>query len=293
MSQSCCTHTRWRRRCTSFETHSSENEWSPYLWHDSFIRATRLIHLNANDATQSSEREWPPYLWHDSFIRATRLIHLNAHDATQSSEREWSPYSWHDSIIRATWLIHRMKCQMNESLCTYEWVLSQIWRSFTFRWMGHSFAFKWMSHVAHTNESCHKYGHHSHSDEWVMSHIRMSRVTNMDIIHIQMNESCRTYEWVVSQIWTSFTFRWMSHVAHTNESCHKYGHHSHSDEWVTSFIHDANSFAMCRCTSFAFIRNSSIFVTRLIHMCDMTHSSECDVTHSSVGAHHLHSFAIH
>jgi len=235
-----------------------------YVRHDSFIwmRMTRLNHLNVNDLHIYDMTH--SYVRHDSFIwmRMTRLNHLNVNDLhIRDMTRS---YVRRDSFI--------------------EWSV------------------RWMSHFAHMNESCHKYGDRSHSDEWVTRshsnewvtlHIRMSRVTNMDIIHIQMNESCRTYEWVVSQIWTSFTFRWMSHVAHTNESCHKYGHHSHSDEWVTSFIHDANSFAMCRCTSFAFIRNSSIFVTRLIHMCDMTHSSECDVTHSSVGAHHLHSFAIH
>ena len=58
------------------------------------------------------------------------------------------------------------------------------------------------------NESCHTY-------EWVMSHIWMSHVT-------QMNESCHTYEWVMSYIW-------MSHVTHMNESCHTY-------EWVMSHI---------------------------------------------------------
>ena len=47
------------------------------------------------------------------------------------------------------------------------------------------------------NESCHTY-------EWVMSHIQTSHVTHM-------NESCHTYEWVMSHIW-------MSHVTHMKES---------------------------------------------------------------------------
>jgi len=42
----------------------------------------------------------------------------------------------------------------------------------------------WQRVCAHA--SCHKY-------EWVMSHIRMSQVTNMD-------ESCHTYDWVMSHI---------------------------------------------------------------------------------------------
>ena len=38
---------------------------------------------------------------------------------------------------------------------------------------------KWMSHDTHTNQSCHTY-------EWVMSHVRMSHVTNT-------NESCHNW----------------------------------------------------------------------------------------------------
>jgi len=81
----------------------------------------------------------------------------------------------------------------------------------------------WMSHVAHMNESCHTY-------EWVMSHIWMSHAAHM-------NESCHTYEWVMPHIWLSHVTHmtescrtyewvmshvWMSHVTHMNESCHTY-----------------------------------------------------------------------
>ena len=61
------------------------------------------------------------------------------------------------------------------------------------------------------NESCHTY-------EWVMSHIWMSHVTHM-------NESCHTYEWFMSHV----SHIWMIHVAHINESWHTY-------EWVMSLI---------------------------------------------------------
>ena len=72
----------------------------------------------------------------------------------------------------------------------------------------------WMSHVSHmlshvwymivarlTYEQVVSYITY----EWVMSHIRMSHVTHT-------NESCHTYEWVVSHIR-------MSHVTHMSESC--------------------------------------------------------------------------
>jgi len=63
-----------------------------------------------------------------------------------------------------------------------------------------------ISHVSHpnglhTNESCLTY-------EWVMSYIEISRVSHT-------NESCLTYEWVMSHIW-------ISRVSHTNESCLTY-----------------------------------------------------------------------
>jgi len=60
------------------------------------------------------------------------------------------------------------------------------------------------TNVTHMDESCYTY-------EWVMSHTWMSHVTHM-------NESCHTHAWVMSHIWTG-------HVTHMNESCHTY-------EWV-------------------------------------------------------------
>ena len=66
----------------------------------------------------------------------------------------------------------------------------------------------WVSHVTHMNESCHTY-------EWVMSHIWMSPVIVMnDISHI-----------------------WMSHVSHMNESCHTYEwHYSHKQSHCILYI---------------------------------------------------------
>ena len=71
------------------------------------------------------------------------------------------------------------------------------------------------------NESCHTY-------EWVMSHIWMSHVTHMnESCHIYMNESCHTYEWVSSQKWN---------MAHrdiiTPQSAMSHGTHMH-DPWRT------------------------------------------------------------
>ena len=86
-------------------------------------------------------------------------------------------------------------------------------------------------HVTHMNESCHTY-------EWVMSHKWVSHVTHT-------NESCHTYEWVMSHtykwvmshIWVShvtweinMSHIWMSHVTPMNESWHVWmGHGTHEE----------------------------------------------------------------
>jgi len=69
-----------------------------YVWHDSFIRVTRLIHTC--DLTHS-------YVWHDSFIRVTRLIHTC--NTTHSNMQ-------HDLLIHATWLAH-LFTRMSHDTC--------------------------------------------------------------------------------------------------------------------------------------------------------------------------------
>ena len=65
-----------------------------YVWHDSFMRVTWLIHacdilIHMFDMTYS-------YVWRDSFICVTWLIHMC--DVTHS-------HAWRDSFICVTWLI--------------------------------------------------------------------------------------------------------------------------------------------------------------------------------------------
>jgi len=88
-------------------------------------------------------------------------------------------YVWHDSHY--SHVAHK-----NESIHTFEWVMSHIRKS----------------HVTPTSKSC-------HTHQWVISHIQMSHVTHT-------NESCHTYKWVMSHIQ-------MSHVTHINKSCHTCG----------------------------------------------------------------------
>jgi hypothetical protein len=77
----------------------------------------------------------------------------------------------------------------------------------------------WMSHVTHMNESCHTY-------EWVMSHMKELCCTYECII--------LTYEEVSIFAWRGWYFpclslMWTQHAAHMNEWCH-------TCEWVMSHI---------------------------------------------------------
>ena len=97
----------------------------PYVWHDSFICVTWLIHMF--DMTQL-------YVWHDSFICVTWLIymcdmtnsyvnalttycntlqHSPSHGEQDYRVNSTAPCMWYDSFICLIWLIHM--CDMTNS----------------------------------------------------------------------------------------------------------------------------------------------------------------------------------
>jgi len=119
-----------------------------------------------------------------------------------------------------------------------------------------------------------------------------------------MNESCRTYEWVMSHIlqyWVMYESYYgsllevtLSHVAHINESCRtcwkslvfKYAWHDSfiCVTWLIAMHDMTHSYVghgpcvlmwlihMCDMTHSYMWHDSFIYVTWLIHMCAMTHS---------------------
>jgi len=73
-------------------------------------------------------------------------------------------------------------------------------------------------HVTHMNESCRTY-------KWVISHIWISHVTHMKVsCHTYEWESCHTYEWVMSHIWMNLCELWMemSNMTYTSLVTHRY-----------------------------------------------------------------------
>ena len=124
------------------------------------------------------------------------------------------------------------------------------------------------------NESCLTY-------EWVMSHIWMSHVSHM-------NESCLSCEWMMRHIWVNrlpymnapcliwmnewgITHIWTSHVTYMNASCHLY-------EWVMAHTYMDES-----CHTYEWLLNrglhSSPDVTDAVHMDHVSHMNESCLTY--------------
>ena len=192
------------------------------------------------------------YEWVLSHIWMSHVTHMNkwresSHtyeyicicDMTRIYICDMTIYMWHDYIHIRDMTHTRHFTGINGSCHTYEWVTSHTW----------------MSHVTRTNES-----HHTYTYKWVLSHIWMNHVTHMNesdhithvtyaymshvahrsyrvishhtchtCIHVHINESYHTYEWIMSHMWSqghrstpSRLVIWISHAAHMNESCHTY-----------------------------------------------------------------------
>ena len=168
------------------------------------------------------------YVWRDSFICVTWLIHtcdnlIHMCDKT----RKWRA-SCCDCLIWASlhrlWMVSRDRCV---ALCcsvlrcfavccsTLQYVAV---RCSTLQYVAVCWGYGWSqgTGVLHCvavccskewpTESC-------HTCEWVMSQLRC--VTNV-------NESCLTYEWVMSRIRMRHVTHTKCHVTHMNESRHTY-----------------------------------------------------------------------
>ena len=204
-AHSCVTHTHscvsWRIQMCSL-SHLD-------VWHDAIRCATWLILMHDTDTwmrhVMAHSATWLIlFLCDMAHSNAWHGINVPCHAYNQHVI--WPmhmcaiahSYQWHDSFIRVTWLIYM--CDMTH---LYAW---RAW----FMCVTHSYV--WLDYVCHQrdsnannhpytmNESCHTY-------ERVMSHTWISHATHLN----------HTYEWVMSQTW-------MSHVTHMNESCHTYEH---------------------------------------------------------------------
>jgi len=135
------------------------------------------------------------------FMSVTLLFQV--HDMTYS-------YVRHDSFILANIneSYHAYEpCNTHEPNIIYIWVMSRIW----------------MRHATHLKESCHTHDTHTYIllVSWVL-HDSYAWYDSLILAH--MNESCCTYEWVMSHPWhsykpanittihDSFIMAWLNHI---------------------------------------------------------------------------------
>jgi len=169
---------------------------------------------------------------YDSFAYGTRLIRVC--DMTNSYV-----------FVCATWLIHMYLQETQEERQKRR--LIHIW-DMTHSYMGHDSSIygTWpipmcdMTHSYVPSRDARREAEAMTGNTFIGSHTDKSRAC----VCKGINESCHTYEWVMSHIWRRHIYRathWhvarlcvpMSHVIHMNESCPIY-------EWVVSYMNDTH-----------------------------------------------------
>jgi len=236
----------------------------PYVWLDSFIRVTCLMqtrqwkqgglvfaasHLWMSHTTHmiaschTLNASCHTYEWVMSHIWMSHVTHTNesCHTCEWAMSHIWMSHATHvdDSFIYVAWLIHM--CDMahshmwHDSFICVTWLIHICGMTHSYVWHGSFICVTWLIHICsmtphiqcvmphiwkrhatHVDESCHTY-------EWVMSQPRNSPSSLLPFAYEWVMCVSHTYGWVmcVSHVW-------MSHVTHVSGSCV-----CHTCEWVT------------------------------------------------------------
>jgi len=190
-----------------------------YVWHDSWDIGVTSLHPWMNNQSLWVETEW---LIVHSWMKWRHVTHMNetCHIRDESQHMcTWVQTEW---LIVHSWMKRRHVTHMNETchirdesqhMCTWvqtEWLIVHYMCDMTHSYVWHDswdigvtslhphecrlsdwlFIHGWsnVTPIPHMNESCHTY-------EWVMSHIQMSHVT-----HIPQRHVCAM--WFISQCHT-------------------------------------------------------------------------------------------
>jgi len=222
-----------------------------YVWHDSFICVTWLIHMC--DMTHS-------HVWHDSFIYVTWLIHMC--DMTHS-------HVWHDSFIYDTYTcVHRVCAHEFVSMCTWvrEYVHMSSWvcahenprdpnyfhvcdTIHSYVWHDSFICVTWLNHIC---DMTHSYVTHTRTWTHSMCTCGTWEPESSDIFLYVWHDSFICVTWLIFHVWP-IHMRDMTHSYMTRtrtRTCTVCVHVARTQEFRTIFI--------C--------------VTWFIHMCDTTHS---------------------
>jgi len=244
-----------------------------YVWHDSFICVTWLIHTC--DMTRS-------YVWHDSFIYVTWLIHMC--DMTHS-------YVWHDSFICVTWLIHM--CNMTHSYVLHDSficvprLIYACDMTHLYVWHDSFICVTWLIHIRHSSYSSVTYKGGSSTSKRVLPCSTPSICCSSTLspsLALSAKQACAN-----SCVFVTFLIRATTHSHVTPLTCMCDCTHL----WHDSFACDTiNLLLLDAIPLFGALRKAG--TRELISMCDMTHSWQdlfnrvtwlirvCDVTHSCV-----------
>jgi len=217
----------------TYSYHTDTDTDIAVVWYVSHTNVTWLIHMY--DMTHS-------YAWHDSFICATWLIpmcdmthsyvclqsegcdmpltHTHISRLIHTCDMSHS-HVWNDAFICSTWLIHMVRCTHEHMTHSYVW---------------HDSSRMWMRRATYMNEPWHVCARgisrpslHKHIYDWVVSHIWMNHVINMNKSYsyvwresfvLHTNEPFHIHEWVMARIWMRHVTShvWMSHVKGMDES---------------------------------------------------------------------------
>jgi len=159
------------------------------------------------------------------------LTHTHTHTHTHAHTVRWKAWlSWsRERSLR--WLLYESRMWMNhvkhinESCRAYEWVLSRIWMSHrshmwtsgSLGWLLHE-SEMWMNHVKRNSISP-----VTHMNGSLLTHVNEQIVEVIAAWVTNVNQSCHTYQWVLSRIWKSSSAHvWLSRSLKwfLNESLH-------------------------------------------------------------------------
>ena len=238
-------------------THSYVRHDSFILWHDSFVRMTRLIHIC--DMTYS-------YVWHDSFMSVTWLMHMFA--VTNLHVR-------YDSLICVAWRDYgwdRRTHHMTQWHVWRDWFIRVTWQTdmlYVNRWYARRHPFICVTWLIHLCDVIHPY-------VWRDSfHVRFNSFVCVTWL-VHTHAIIRWYVWHDSftcviwplDVWHDVTWRNYLWDGRTHDMTHWY---VWGDECISGTWHD-----LLNCVwhdAFVCVTiwdDSLLFMAWRMHICDMT-----------------------
>jgi len=268
--------------------HASAREMMRHKWVVSHARMRRVAGVTARKSFVCET--WLSYTWdmtdsyvrHDSFVCVTWLIHMHALSLLVPAHAETTQYAWFMSRTR----IRHVTC-VEARMCDMTHL--HVWHD----------PFVCVTRLIHMCDMSHSYARHDpficatwliHMCDMTGLYVRQNSFARVPwLIHPTLHHSRRThtYKRVMSYIW-------LSHVTHTNKSCHIYETTSvrlllHRRSWREKHHRGAHVHTHTHTLSLSL--SFSLFHTHTIHT--HTHTLTHTHTHTHTNAHmHTHTHIV-